>query len=88
VELADRIHFDSVARRLVFHGFMSRAMFERLDALHNDATYQRAIQQLFGICVYEEPASTSHRMLTVKRTGAVLAGMLVAVGAVVLLRIS
>jgi hypothetical protein len=53
--LADRIWFDSDRKRLVFQGFMSKATYDRLDALSNDDVYQRALDELFRQSVYEEP---------------------------------
>jgi hypothetical protein len=55
--LADRIHFDAEARKLVFRGYMSKAEFDRLSALTNDWKFRRTLEELFRLCIPEqEPA--------------------------------
>jgi hypothetical protein len=58
-QLSDRIWFDGQQRRLVFRGFMSMAAFDRLHELSNECGYQRAIEELFRQCVYDESAAQS-----------------------------
>lgn len=55
--LHDRIWFDDQRKCLAFRGFMSKATYDRLDALTNDDAYQQALDELFRQCIYEEPAA-------------------------------
>ncbi|MDA1052414.1 MAG: hypothetical protein O3C40_18300 [Planctomycetota bacterium] len=82
-EITDRIWFDADTQRLVFRGFMSKATFDRLDRLHNDHSYQQAIDDLFRISVYED-AGPPKREFPNRLTGAVLTGMLVGIGSIIL----
>ncbi len=52
-DLADRIWFDEVHRRLVFRGFMSKAEFDRLSLLSDDWAFRRALEDLFRLCLPE-----------------------------------
>lgn len=70
--LADRIWFDSDRKRLVFQGFMSKATYDRLDALSNDDVYQRALDELFRQSVYEEPVQRQRRLHKVVPIAAVV----------------
>lgn len=45
--LRDRIRYDAAARRLVYHGFMSKADFDRLCQLSEDWSYRRQLEELF-----------------------------------------
>ncbi len=54
-ELADRIRFEAGARRLVFRGFMSKADFDRLCRLSDDWAFRRPLEELFRLCMPEEP---------------------------------
>ena len=46
-QLKDRIHFDPVARKLVFRGYMSKTDFDRLCQLSNDWKFRRTLEELF-----------------------------------------
>jgi hypothetical protein len=54
-QLSDRIHFDPVARKLVFHGYMSKTDFDRMCQLTNDWAFRRTLEELFRLCVPEDP---------------------------------
>lgn len=60
--LSDRVWYDRDSRRLAFRGFMSKATYDRLHSLSNDHAYQRAIEELFRISVFEEPRPVSRSM--------------------------
>jgi hypothetical protein len=57
-DLADRIHYDADRHRLVFRGFMAKAEFDRLICLHGDWSFRRALEELFRLCVPDEPKRT------------------------------
>lgn len=46
-ESQERIWYESDKRRLAFRGFMSKAAFDRLQALHPDPNYHHALEALF-----------------------------------------
>ena len=77
--LADRIWFDSEHTRLAFQGFMSKATYDRLGTLSNDSVYQRALEELFRQCVYEEPVQRQRPLRKV---------LLIAAAAVALLAVT
>src|SRR5437899_102262 len=45
--LRERIHFDPVAGKLSYHGFMTKCTYDELSALSDDTDYHRALEQLF-----------------------------------------
>jgi hypothetical protein len=49
----DRIQFDPVARKLVFHGYMSKTDFDRLCQLSNDWAFRRTLEDLFRLAIPE-----------------------------------
>lgn len=51
---ADRIVYDAAARRLRYHGFMSKADFDRLYQAHENWPYRRALEELFRLCSQAE----------------------------------
>lgn len=65
-ELRSRIRFDPAMKQLVFHGFMSKADYDRLTRLHSDLEYLRAVERLFQI-------STDVEQPLLRRFGQVLA---------------
>lgn len=74
-ELAQRIRYDATRRRLEFDGYMSKVEFDKLLRLHNDLEYQKALERLFQICVFENTPARPKRWVAV---GATLAAVLVA----------
>lgn len=54
-DLARRVWYEADERRLAFRGFMSKATFDRLERLSKDPAYQRAIEELFRVSVFEPP---------------------------------
>jgi hypothetical protein len=54
-ELSQRISYDPARGRLVFRGFMSKADFDRISRLSDDWSYRRAVEDLFRLCMPEEP---------------------------------
>jgi len=56
LEFKDRIHFDPIARRLIFRGYMSKADFDRLSQLSNDWSFRRSLEELFRLSIPEEPS--------------------------------
>jgi len=60
-DLQARIRFDAERKRLVYQGQMWKAHYDRLVALHLDADYQLAIEQLFRISA--EPTVPPRRRL-------------------------
>jgi hypothetical protein len=54
--LKDKIHFDPIARRLIFRGYMSKTDFDRLSQLSTDWNFRRSLEELFRLCIPEEPS--------------------------------
>ena len=54
-DLKERIEFDSGVRKLIFHGYMSKTDFDRLSQLTNDWGFRRRLEELFRLCIPEEP---------------------------------
>jgi hypothetical protein len=52
-----RIRYDPIRRRLVFLGFMSKSEFDRLNRVSDDWEYRRKLEDLFRLCIPEEPRS-------------------------------
>ena len=77
-DLKHRIWYDESRRKLVYDGFMSKEVFDRLEGLHDDFAYCRAIEELFRKAVPAPPNETS-RMPLLLITGAV-ATLLLGVG--------
>ncbi len=65
-QLRDRIHFDPVAHKLSFHGYMSKTDFDRLCQLTNDWAFRRTLEELFRLCIPEEKTQPQgvRRLLT------------------------
>jgi hypothetical protein len=55
--LEDRIHFDAEARKLVFHGYMSKADFDQISQRTTDWKFRRTLEDLFRLCVPEPPSA-------------------------------
>ena len=53
-QLKDRIHFDPVAHKLIFHGYMSKTDFDRLCQLSNDWAFRRTLEELFRLSIPED----------------------------------
>jgi hypothetical protein len=53
-DLQEKAVFDGERKQLAFHGFMSKQDFDRLAGLSRDLPWQRTVEQLFQLCVYEE----------------------------------
>jgi hypothetical protein len=56
LELKDRIHFDPIARRLIFRGYMSKTDFDRLSHVSTDWNFRRSLEELFRLSIPEEPS--------------------------------
>jgi hypothetical protein len=55
-ELKDRIHFDPIARRLTFRGYMSKTDFDRLSKISTDWSFRRSLEELFRLSIPDEPS--------------------------------
>ena len=55
-ELKDRIHFDPIARRLTFRGYMSKTDFDRLGQISSDWSFRRSLEELFRLSIPDEPS--------------------------------
>jgi len=53
-EMCECIWYEESRQSLAFDGFMSKATFDRLEALHRDLEYRRALEELFRIAVPED----------------------------------
>ena len=53
-ELTERFWYDTERRQLCFEGFMSKCSYDKLGKLSRDEKYQRALEELFRICVPDE----------------------------------
>ena len=63
-DLKDRIRFDTQSKKLYYHGYMSKADFDRICLLTKDWSFRRKVEELFRVSVYdEEPESRSGRGL-------------------------
>ena len=82
-ELSDRISYDAQSRQICFEGFMSKSDFDKLLCIHNDVGYQRALEQLFQICTFND-ATPSHRSAVPIILAAIVA-LTITLGAVVFL---
>jgi hypothetical protein len=58
-QLRDRIQYDSESHKLVFHGYMSKADFDRLSQATTDWKFRRTLEDLFRDCTPEEKAPPS-----------------------------
>ena len=58
-ELTSKISFDAGRQELQYDGFMSKTDFDKLVRLHNDLSYQRALERLFQICTYSAVTASS-----------------------------
>lgn len=54
-EYAGKLRLDSDTHRLIYTGFMSKADFDRLSRLSDDWGYRRALEDLFRLCMIEDP---------------------------------
>jgi hypothetical protein len=45
-----RLEFDAAARKLVFHGYMSKAEFDQLSSISKDWRFRRTLEDLFRQC--------------------------------------
>lgn len=54
-EMKDRIHFNEERHELVFRGYMSKTEFDRLCQLTRDWKFRRTLEELFCLCVPDEP---------------------------------
>lgn len=52
-ELNDRLEFDAAAKKLVYHGFMSKTDYDRLVAQTNDWSFIRKLENLFQKCTLQ-----------------------------------
>lgn len=66
--LADRFCYDSLNKRLVYQGFMSKADFDRLSSLCDSWSYRRALEELFQLCSLERNEPTK-RLLPARLFG-------------------
>jgi hypothetical protein len=66
-ELKERFWFDAEHKRLCFNGFMSKSVYDRLKVLSRDELYQRALEDLFRICVPDDEPSGSTRKTWLRR---------------------
>jgi hypothetical protein len=53
-ELKQRFRYDDQRKRLCFDGFMSKAVFDRLEKLDADSDFQHALDELFRISTPED----------------------------------
>ena len=65
-QFKERIHFDPVAHKLVFHGYMSKTDFDRLCQLSNDWAFRRILEELFRLSIPEDTSRPNglRRLLT------------------------
>jgi hypothetical protein len=62
--MRDRLQFDAAARKLIFHGYMSKTDFDRLSQLTKDWAFRRTLEELFRLCTPdEEPRPRGARRL-------------------------
>lgn len=58
-DMQGKLVYDAENEVLGYRGFMSKQDFDRLARLSKDLDWQRTVEQLFQLCVYEEPTETS-----------------------------
>jgi hypothetical protein len=54
-QLRDRIEFDAEHHKLTFHGYMSKADFDRMSQLTSDWKFRRTLEELFRLCTPDDP---------------------------------
>ncbi|WP_165070703.1 hypothetical protein [Paludisphaera rhizosphaerae] len=69
---ADRLVFDPDARRLYYHGYMSKTDFDHLCGFSRDWSFRRKLEELFQLCAYNgrpeaAPASGGGWLASLKR---------------------
>ncbi len=64
--LRDKIQFDAENHKLVYHGYMSKADFDRLSEATTDWKFRRTLEDLFRECTPEDksPSSGVRRVLS------------------------
>jgi hypothetical protein len=80
-ELQHRIKYDADKKQLQFDGYMSKTEFDVLIRLHNDIEYQRAMEHLFQICIFETEDETSRNRHKVVCMGVAAVAAIVVAGA-------
>ena len=72
-DVKDRIGFDPQSKRLYYHGYMSKAEFDRLSQLSRDWSFRRKLEELFQISIDEDtsPPKGIHGLLSLFRRRAV-----------------
>ena len=54
-QVRDRIHFDPENHKLIYHGYMSKADFDRMSQLTSDWKFRRTLEELFRLCTPDDP---------------------------------
>jgi hypothetical protein len=80
-EMCQRIQYDEARHQLQFDGYMSKTDFDKLVCLTNDLEYQRALERLFQVCVFEDGSASGLSLKCYCMLGAATAAALVALGA-------
>src|SRR5262249_10908876 len=52
-EFQNRLEFDSTAKKLIFHGYMSKSEFDQISSLTKDWGFRRTLEDLFRLCTPE-----------------------------------
>ena len=52
-KFGNRLEYNAEARKLVFHGYMSKAEFDQLSAISKDWRFRRTLEDLFRQCTPE-----------------------------------
>ncbi len=47
----NRLEFDAEAKKLIFHGYMSKSEFDYLGTLTRDWRFRRTLEELFRQCI-------------------------------------
>jgi hypothetical protein len=58
-QFQNRLEFDAQARKLIFHGYMSKSEFDQISALTNDWRFRRVLEELFCRCTPETKAPSA-----------------------------
>lgn len=66
-QFQNRLEFDAEARKLVFHGYMSKSEFDQISSLTKDWRFRRTLEELFCLCTPENkpPPAGFGRVLAV-----------------------
>ena len=58
-QFQNRLEFDSIAQKLIFHGYMSKSEFDQISSLTTDWRFRRTLEELFRQCTPDDKPATA-----------------------------